>query len=298
MRIALYSRPHNCKDNPFITSVLKLLSQYQVQLIAHENLQNEPFMKECPLKTTPFSTYEDLKALSPIDFIISFGGDGSFIDAANLVADLQIPVVGVNTGRIGFLTVITKKNFEAAIEALINKDYEIEKRSLLHIEADQQLPFKNLFAVNDVTIRPSDETSINGILVWVNGVKVNTYWADGLIIATPTGSTAYSLSCGGPIIHPSAQVHVITPISSHTLAVRPIVVQDQDRITIRVQSRSNRFLLSLDSTRYEIENPCTLTITKEAFSIQTPRFFSSDYFSVIREKLMWGIDLRNVNENH
>lgn len=296
MRIAVYCRPNTINDIEFIHHALWYMKIKGAEIIVHDSLLEENKLHVLMDGCQTFNNYQDLSHHAPIDFCISFGGDGSFIDTANIVADLGIPIVGVNTGRIGFLTSITKNNFEEHFDDLQKGAFEMEERSLLHLSADIELPFQNFFAVNDVTIRPSDDTSINGILVWVNDEKVNTYWADGLIIATPTGSTAYSLSCGGPILHPSTHVNIITPISSHTLAVRPIIVNNQDLITIQVQSRCNKFVLALDSTRIEVENPCTLTITKENFMIKTPRFFTSDYFSVIREKLMWGIDLRNFTE--
>lgn len=296
MKIAVYCRKDAISDVEFIHHALWFMKIKGVELIIHKNLNEENKLSVLLDGCTIFDDYEDLVDNHPIDFCISFGGDGSFIDTANIVADLGIPIVGVNTGRIGFLTSVTKKNFEQYFNFLKKGDYIIEERSLLHLSADKEIPLKNFFAVNDVTIRPSDDTSVNGILVWINGEKVNTYWADGLIVATPTGSTAYSLSCGGPILHPSTNVNIITPISSHTLAVRPIIVNNNDVITIKVQSRCNRFVLALDSTRIEIENPCELTITKEHFTIKTPRFHASDYYSIIREKLMWGIDLRNFTE--
>jgi NAD+ kinase len=296
MKIAVYSRQNTINDIDFMHHALWFMKIKGTELIFHENLLQEKKLEVLIDGCAVFSNYEDLSHHAPVDFCISFGGDGSFIDTANIVADLGIPIVGVNTGRIGFLTTITKKNFEQHFNYLKKGEFVIEERSLLHLSADKDLPLNNFFAVNDVTIRPSDDTSVNGILVWVNDAKVNTYWADGLIVATPTGSTAYSLSCGGPILHPSTNVNIITPISSHTLAVRPIIVNNQDVITIQVQSRCNRFVLALDSTRIEIENPCTLTITKEQFMIKTPRFIASDYFTIIREKLMWGIDLRNFTE--
>lgn len=296
MKIAVYCRKNSISDIEFIHHALWFMRIKGVELIIHENLNSEHKLSVLLDGCSIFENYEDLAVHTPIDFCISFGGDGSFIDTANIVADLGIPIIGVNTGRIGFLTTITKTNFDHYFNLIKKGDFIIEDRSLLHLSSDISLPLKNFFAVNDVTIRPSDDTSVNGILVWVNGEKVNTYWADGLIVATPTGSTAYSLSCGGPIIHPGTNVNIITPISSHTLAVRPIIISNSDTITIKVQSRCNRFVLALDSTRIEIENPCELTITKENFTIKTPRFPSGDYFSIIREKLMWGIDLRNITE--
>ena len=289
MKIAAYCRNVNDDNLEFVRKALKLVKKGNHELLLHEYFKSVVVDEE----VVWFSTYQDLKDAAPVDFMLSFGGDGSFIDAANVLADLGIPLVGVNTGRIGFLTSITKKNFEEYWKLLETGCYTIEERSLLHIDADVKLPLKHIFALNDISIHYTEVNSITGVKLWVNDLPANTYWADGLIVATPTGSTAYSLSCGGPIIHPQTQVNVITPISSHSLAVRPIVISNNDVLKIEVLSRNEKFLLTVDSERITLENPITLTISKENFTIKTTRFLKSDFYSVIREKLLWGIDLRN-----
>lgn len=289
MKIAAYCRNVNDDNLEFVRKALKLVKKGNHELLLHEYFKSVVVDEE----VVWFSTYQDLKDAAPVDFMLSFGGDGSFIDAANILADLGIPLVGVNTGRIGFLTSITKKNFEEYWKLLETGCYTIEERSLLHIDADVKLPLQHTFALNDISIHNTEVNSITGVKLWVNDLPANTYWADGLIVATPTGSTAYSLSCGGPIIHPQTQVNVITPISSHSLAVRPIVVSNNDVLKIEVLSRNEKFLLTVDSERITLENPITLTISKENFTIKTTRFLKSDFYSVIREKLLWGIDLRN-----
>lgn len=289
MKIAAYCRNVDDDNLEFVRKALKLVKKGNHELLLHEYFKSVVVDED----VLWFSTYQDLKDAAPVDFMLSFGGDGSFIDAANVLADLGIPLVGVNTGRIGFLTSITKKNFEEYWNLLETACYTIEERSLLHIDADVNLPLQHTFALNDISIHNTEVNSITGVKLWVNDLPANTYWADGLIVATPTGSTAYSLSCGGPIIHPQTQVNVITPISSHSLAVRPIVVSNNDVLKIEVLSRNEKFLLTVDSERITLENPVTLTISKENFTIKTTRFLKSDFYSVIREKLLWGIDLRN-----
>ena len=289
MKIAAYCRNVNDDNLEFVRKALKLVKKGNHELLLHEYFKSVVVDEE----VVWFSTYQDLKDAAPVDFMLSFGGDGSFIDAANVLADLGIPLVGVNTGRIGFLTSITKKNFEEYWKLLETGCYTIEERSLLHIDADVKLPLQHTFALNDISIHNTEVNSVTGVKLWVNDLPANTYWADGLIVATPTGSTAYSLSCGGPIIHPQTQVNVITPISSHSLAVRPIVISNNDVLKIEVLSRNEKFLLTVDSERITLENPITLTISKENFTIKTTRFLKSDFYSVIREKLLWGIDLRN-----
>jgi NAD+ kinase len=297
MKIAIYSRKRVKHDLQVVRQVVQLLQEMRCETALHTNISNELLKNNLEYVPALFSNYETLKQLPDVDFMMSVGGDGTFIDSANMVGDLGIPLVGLNTGRIGFLAGTNKHNFKEHLQQLLNGQYEIEERALLHLECDTPLPLQTHFALNDITVRPSDETSINAIRVWLNGEQVNTYWADGLIIATPSGSTAYSLSCGGPILLPSTQVNILTPIASHTLAVRPVVVPAQHEIKITVESRSKKFALALDSKRVLVQSSATLTITPEQFTIKMVRFPKADFFTIIREKLMWGLDWRNIAEN-
>jgi len=296
MKIAVFYRKHSENDKVFIASALQCLKDQGVQLVVHDKLTQKPYFEKMVENCPIFSTHEDLKKISGIDFFFSFGGDGSFIASVKLVGSLNIPMVGINTGRIGFLTTITKQNFEQQFQMLCEQRFVIEKRKLLHLDTDQALPLENFFALNDITIRTTDEDSMCEIEIWVNESHVNTYWSDGLIVATATGSTAYSLSCGGSIIHPNALVNIITPIASHTLNIRPIIVNVDDNIKIKVHSRrTDKFSLALDNERIIAPTSATLCIKKEDFEISMVRFHNTDFFSVIREKLLWGIDLRNTN---
>jgi len=295
MKIAVFYRKHSENDKEFIVGALQYLKEKGIQLVIHEKLTKKTYLKKiienCPI----FSTHEELKMFSDINFLFSFGGDGSFIAAIKLVGNLNIPMVGINTGRIGFLTTITKKNFEQQFQMLCEGNFSIEKRKLLHLDTDNNLALENYFALNDITVRAKDEDSMCAIEIWVNEIHVNTYWADGLIVATPTGSTAYSLSCGGSIIHPTSEVNIITPIAPHSLNIRPMIVNANDEIKIKVHSRgTNKFSLALDNERIIAPTSATLIIKKENFEISMVRFHNTDFFSVIREKLLWGIDLRNT----
>lgn len=295
MKIAVFYRKHSENDKKFIVEALKVLKEKGVELVVHTKLTNKPYLKKIIENCTIFSTHEDLRTVPNIDFLFSFGGDGSFIASIKLVGNLNIPMVGINTGRIGFLTTITKKNFEQQFQMLCEGSFSIEKRKLLHLDTDNNLPLENRFALNDITVRAKDEDSMCAIEIWVNDIHVNTYWADGLIVATPTGSTAYSLSCGGSILHPTSEVNIITPIASHTLNIRPIIVNANDEIKIKVHSRNtNKFSLALDNERIIAPTSTTLIIKKEDFEISMIRFHNTDFFSVLREKLLWGIDLRNT----
>ncbi|MCQ2285628.1 MAG: NAD kinase [Bacteroidales bacterium] len=292
MKIAVYIRYFDSESLGFIQMVLQSLREKNCELVLYEPFVRDCGMAEIAENHASFSTPNELDA--SIDYLFSLGGDGTFLDAANLIADKNIPLVGINTGRIGFLTSINKGNFKECLEWLFAGDFELEERSLLHVDCDAPLVIPSNFALNDVTIHPSIDGSINSISVWMDGQKINTYWADGLIVATPTGSTAYSLSCGGPILPPSAAGMVITPIASHSLSVRPIVLPDSAIITLMVESRTKQFSLSLDSHKVVLPHLSKITITKEKFKIRSVRFHSADFFSVIREKLLWGIDKRNL----
>ena len=289
MRFAVYSRQCDGEDALFIQEVLTALRNKGCDLLLYRQCENLDATETASF----FATHEELASLH-VDFLLSFGGDGTYIDAANLVGDLNIPLVGVNTGRIGFLTAVNRHNYAECLNLLLEGKYVIDNRFLLHLDCSGPLNLDSYFALNDITVRTSDENSINSIKVWVGGKPVNTYWGDGLIIATPTGSTAYSMSCGGPIIVPEANVNVLTPIASHTLAVRPMVISADEEIRIVVESRNNTFSLALDSHRVVVENPVELRITKEKFHIQTVLFEDTDFYRIIREKLLWGIDKRNL----
>jgi len=286
LTFALYSRP-GTGQRPFIDSVITFLRENQCKVVLHKNIP-------CEIADIQrFESYKSLQKLGNVDFMVSIGGDGSFIDAANLIGDLNIPLVGINTGRIGFLSAIKKEIYESCIRMLIDRKYTLESRSLLHIEGSEPLPLDTHFVVNDVTVRATDNDSINAISVEAGGKHINTYWADGLIVATPTGSTAYSMSCGGPILHPQTDVVVLTPIASHSLSVRPLVIPAAQPLEIAVDGRGGKYSLCVDTQRIILEDSVKLLITKEKFTIQTVLFDNANFYSTIREKLLWGLDKRN-----
>ncbi len=286
LTFALYSRSYT-GPQPLTDAVISYILSHEGKVILHKNIacDDSSLMR--------FESYQDLQQAGAVDFMVSIGGDGSFIDAANLIGDLGIPLVGINTGRIGFLSAIKKDNFEACIRMLQEKKYTLESRSLLHIEGSEPLPLNTHFVVNDVTVRATDNDSINAVSVSVGNQHINTYWADGLIVATPTGSTAYSMSCGGPILHPQTDVVVLTPIASHSLSVRPLVIPATQTLEIAVDGRSGKYSLCVDTQRIILSDSVKLFITKERFTIKTVLFDNTHFYSTIREKLLWGLDKRN-----
>ena len=286
LTFALYSRSVTGQQ-PLVESVIRFMQDNQCKVVLHKNILYKLADYQC------FESYKDLQQIDNVDFMISIGGDGSFIDAANLIGDLNIPLVGINTGRIGFLSAIKKDNYETCIRMLLEKQYTLESRSLLHIEGSEPLSLETHFVVNDITIRATDNDSINAISVDTEGQHINTYWADGLIVATPTGSTAYSMSCGGPILHPQTDVVVLTPIASHSLSVRPLVIPATQTLEIAVSGRGGKYSLCVDTQKLILNDNVRLRICKENFTIKTVLFNNTNFYSTIREKLLWGLDKRN-----
>ncbi|MCL2131955.1 MAG: NAD kinase [Lentimicrobiaceae bacterium] len=226
-----------------------------------------------------------------VDFLISMGGDGTFLDAASLVKFSDIPILGINTGRLGFLSSVNVKDAENALSALKNKSYKLQKRMLLQLNPD--LFGKEIYALNDICIqRVSESASMISIDVAVDDKHLNTYWCDGLIIATPTGSTAYSLSCGGPIAVPDSEVFLLTPIAPHSLTVRPIIIPSHCKIDVKVKGRNNKFLLAVDSALSTMETDKNITIRKSDTYVNIVLLKNQNFFKTISQKLMWGIDRR------
>ena len=228
-----------------------------------------------------------------IDYLFSIGGDGTILDAIRLVGNSGIPVTGINLGRLGFLSSISKEYIGPAIRAIQSGHYQIQKRTLLKLESPKNLFGPTNYAMNELTVFKPSVMSMLTIKTWINGAFLNSYWADGLIVATPTGSTAYSLSCTGPIITPDSENFLITPIASHNLTVRPIVIRDDNEIKIRVEGKEGHFLLSLDSRIEQVDHSVDLIIRKASFKINLLRLADKNFFHTIREKLNWGLDNRN-----
>jgi NAD+ kinase len=254
----------------------------------------EPFARWCVEQgliksgVPTFSSAEEFQ--KKIQLLISIGGDGTFLDTIPLIRDSEIPVAGLNFGRLGFLTQIDVEHLEQTFDDLCSKNYDIERRSLLNVRSKNEI--LEPFALNDITFR-SEKFGLFHVDVFVDGKFLNTYFGDGLIIATPTGSTAYSLSCGGPILLPENQNFVLTPIASHTLTVRPLVIPDTSKIEIRISGKKPQFRTTLDSRRFTFEGEQTFFIEKAPFPIHTIRLKNHPFFDTIRTKLMWGQDVRS-----
>ena len=231
--------------------------------------------------------------IGKVDTVLSLGGDGTFLETLSFVRNSGIPVLGINTGRLGFLANVAKSEINVAIEALVNKKFTIEKRSMLSISAPSGIFGEVNYGLNEITVLKKDTSAMITIHAYINGEYLNSYFADGLIIATPTGSTAYSLSCGGPLVMPGSENFVITPIAPHNLNVRPLVISDNNIITLKVDARSPNYLVTLDSRSEILESSAELTIQKTDFSANLIKLENQNFFTTIRNKLLWGLDKRN-----
>lgn len=292
MKVAIYGRSTNDNISEHIQLLFNKLNEYKTDILIYE-----PFYKFLTLKMEikgsikTFNAHSDLK--QDVDCMLSLGGDGTFLETLTYVRNSGIPVLGINTGRLGFLANVAKNEINDAIESLVNKKYSIEKRALLSVTSPVNLFGEVNYALNELTIFKKDSSSMITIHTYINGDYLNSYFADGLIIATPTGSTAYSLSCGGPLVMPGSQNFVITPIAPHNLNVRPLVISDNNVIKLKVEGRSSHYLASLDSRSEIIDSSVELTLKKADFELHIIKLENQNFFNTIRNKLLWGIDKRN-----
>ena len=292
MKVAVYGKQFQEEVAPFVLELFTELEKAQMEILVYEPFYD--FLSQqsnLNLFLNTFNTYEELK--NDIDLFVSVGGDGTILDATTLIRDSGIPIIGVNTGRLGFLADIAKDQIPKTIKQLVNKRFSIDERTLLKLETSEPIFGDLNFALNEVTISRKDTTSMITITTYINDQYLNSYWADGLIIATPTGSTGYSLSCGGPIVMPGSDNFIITPIAPHNLNVRPLVISDEFEIKVKVEGRANQFLVALDSRIQTIDAGIELTIKKEGFKINMIETETQDFASTLRNKLLWGLDKRN-----
>jgi NAD+ kinase len=294
MKVAIFGQFYQNTTSPIIARLFSFLAKNKTTIIIEENFLQ--ILKENKVlldNASSFSTHKDLD--STFDMLISVGGDGTFLRAATLVRDSGIPILGINAGRLGFLATIQQENIETFLQLVLEKKYTISKRSLLSLSCSPEIEeIKELnFAMNEVTVSRKDTTSMITIETYLNGEYLNSYWADGLIISTPTGSTGYSMSCGGPILTPDARSLVITPIAPHNLNARPLVIPDDTEIKLKVSGREENYLVSLDSRIASVKNESVLTIKKTPFKINMIEIPQETFLKTLRNKLLWGEDKRN-----
>ena len=292
MNVAVFGRKVTKQNLEYYNRFLGILKDYGWNPVVESNLK-KLLVKKAGISesTDEFHSHKDFK--SGIDLSFSIGGDGTFIENVKFIRDSKVPVMGINTGRLGFLANISKENLEEAMEMVYTKNFEHQKRSLIKVETAQNYFGEDNFALNEITLQKKDSSSMITVHASLEGKYLNSYWADGLIVATPSGSTGYSLSCGGPIITPGCEVHILTPIAPHNLNVRPIVIPDHMPIKLSVEGRTRTYLMSIDGKSVPIKNEEELSISKANYMINVIKFEDNNFLDTIRNKMLWGIDKRN-----
>lgn len=292
MRVAIYGRKVNKQIAEYFIKLLEILEEFGWKPVIEEELNNQLIQKVGISEN--YEIFRDHKDFhSGLDLVISMGGDGTFLKTVSYIRNSGVPIMGINTGRLGFLANISKDAMYETLAQVKNKEYEFQMRSLLRVHTEEDLFGLDNFALNELTLHKKDTSSMITVHASLDNKYLNTYWADGLIVATPTGSTAYSLSCGGPIITPGCQVHILNPIAPHNLNVRPMVVPDHFPISLEVEGRDRTYLLSLDGNSKSIRQGEQVVIRKAEFMVNVIKFEDNNFLDTIRNKMLWGIDTRN-----
>jgi len=292
MKLALFGKSIRKENYPYLLQLIDKLEEYRCDLLIYAPfLENLKKHDDFHYEAASFTNHEEL--IGKVDMVFSIGGDGTLLDTVSLVRDSEIPVLGINLGRLGFLSSISRDDIIPAVEKVMQGDYSLDQRTLLHLTSKEGLFGDFSCALNDLTVTRKDSTALVVVHVYVDGTFLNSYWADGLIVATPTGSTAYSLSSGGPIVAPGSENFVITPLAPHNLTVRPIVISDKSEISIRVEGRDKEYLVSLDSKTDVIKPGDELLIKIADFRFNLVKIEHKDFYTTIRDKLKWGLDVRN-----
>lgn len=291
MKIAIYGQADRTESLQFIVNLIHSLTQKSFEVSVVKSIY-KLIKHEFSIEYNTFSKTQSLH--KDTKFMISVGGDGTMLRAAGIIQGSNIPIIGINAGRMGFLANVHKEEMDAALDLLKNNKFTLDKRTLLQVNLLVQGKEKNLgYALNEVTVGRKNLASMITINTYLNDEFLNTYWADGLIIATPTGSTAYSLSCNGPIVTPSVEAIVLTPIAPHNLSIRPLVIRDDSEIKLKVSSRELEFLLSLDTKVESLSTETEIILKKADFKVTMITLEDHSFLKTLREKLLWGKDTRN-----
>ncbi|GHM99959.1 NAD kinase [Cytophagales bacterium WSM2-2] len=291
MRIGIHGKDFQNKSPRFILKILSALQEHKIETWVSDKFLRQvktPHVNDFKLKI-----FDHNVSLRNLDFFLSIGGDGTMLESVTYVGKAEVPILGINTGRLGFLAINNREDSEAAIEALVKGNYTIDTRATLKLISSPSLFGKLNFALNDFTIIKKDTSAMITVHVFVDGQLLNSYWSDGIIVSTPTGSTGYSLSCGGPLVYPESETFIITPVSPHNLGTRPIIISDKSEITFQIEGRSKKYLVSMDSRFETIDESVKLKIKKERFHVKLIQLHGQHYFNTLRQKLNWGLDIRN-----
>ncbi len=291
MKVAIFGKQFGSVFNESCIKLFQFLEANNIEVTIYKLFYE--FLQKTNIKPTVVELFDDYNGLVGVDFVFSIGGDGTFLETVTFVKDSGIPIVGINSGRLGFLADISKEEIENALKEIIAGRYKIRKLDLLATYTDQG-EFNSLnFALNELAITKIDSSAMITIHTYLNDIYVNSYWADGLIISTSTGSTAYSLSVGGPILHPETSNFIITPIAPHNLTVRPMVVPNNLEVTLKMEARAGKYLASLDSRSQVLDENVVIHVKKADFQINVVELTDQSFYATLRNKLMWGVDKRN-----
>lgn len=291
MRIGIHGKDFQAKSTHFIEKIFGQLKQRKAEVWLSSKFIKQ--VKSSLLEDFKHKIFEQGDNLRSLDFFFSLGGDGTMLESVTYIGKAEVPILGINTGRLGFLAITSRDDIDKALEAIFTGDYKVESRTLLKLNSTPKLFEPLNFALNDFTIMKKDTSSMITVHVFVDGELLNSYWSDGIIVSTPTGSTGYSLSCGGPLVYPKSESFIITAVSPHNLGTRPIVISDKSEITFEIEGRSKKYLVSLDSRFETIDDTVKLKIKKERFYVKLVQLPGHHYFNTLRQKLNWGLDIRN-----
>ncbi len=292
MEIAIFGKRFGQAFNASCIELFHFFEKKGVKINLYKPF-NDFLLSEVKMDLGKITTFSHPGEMPSVDMLFSIGGDGTFLQAVTFVRDKGIPMVGINSGRLGFLADISQKDLICALDEILEGRYRIQELSLLELTHPHGLMGDFGYALNEVAVHKRDSSSMITIHTYLNHEFLNSYWADGLIVSTPTGSTAYSLSVGGPIMHPSSRGIIITPIAPHNLTVRPLVFPDEMELTLKIEGRGGKFLASLDSRSRVVDDSLELKIRKADFTIKVVERENQNFYATLRNKLMWGADKRN-----
>ena len=292
MKVAIYSRGLDDRQQIPLLALINELHKYKVSLAVSGSLADKYWDSMSAVQD--MTVFNDKASLDETtDCLISLGGDGTILDAVTLIGDKNIPILGINFGRLGFLASIGKEELSIAVDALVSGTYVVDKRILIHLDSDLPLFGDAPFALNEFGIHKRDTSPMIKVHTYLNGEFLNSYWADGLVVSTPTGSTGYSMSCNGPIVFPDSSSFCITPVAPHNLNIRPIIVPDSNIVSFEIEGRSEQFICTLDARKEIVGKNIQLAVKKERFTISLIRLNENSFLSTLRSKLTWGLDKRN-----
>lgn len=291
MKIALHGKTISKETCPYIQEVVNELYARKAQVFFSQHFLKE--IRRYNVQIQKAETFTRQDSLQQMDFMFSLGGDGTLLDTITYVGEAETPLVGINTGRLGFLATTPKDKVKAVIDALYNGQFTYDYRTLIRLDADYDLFEGMNFGLNEFAILKKDTSSMIVVHAYIDGEFLNSYWADGLIVATPTGSTGYSLSCGGPLVLPQSHNFIVTPVSPHNLYVRPMVVSDNSVLSFEIEGRSKNFLVALDSRSRTVSASVQMAVRKENFRAKLVKLTGYNFFDTLRQKLNWGLDNRN-----